>query len=70
MLNQANVSVSSAAAFSLNVGVSRDVCVREAEQPATFDGLYPVDQMPVEEEAMIFWGDVSILARHPSRIAL
>lgn len=70
MLTQANVFLSSAAAFSPNVGVSRGVCAGEAELPETFDGLYPVDQVSAEEEAMILWGDVSIVARHPSRIAL
>lgn len=38
-----------------------------------YDALYPVDQATtdsgVEEDAMsILWGDVSMSARHPSRI--
>ncbi|MCB1666640.1 MAG: hypothetical protein KDI28_12720 [Pseudomonadales bacterium] len=70
MLTQSSESGSSSAAFSQTVSVSLDLRVREAEQREAFDGLYPVDQLSAGEEAMILWGDVSILARHPSRIAL
>lgn len=69
MLTQSSESGSRSAAFSQTVGASLDLRVREAEHLEAFDGLYPVDQLSGGEEAMILWGDVSLLARHPSRIA-
>lgn len=51
------------------LAVSRDVRAREAELQQTLDTLYPVEQLCADEDMMILWGDVSISARHPSRIA-
>ena len=61
-------------AMSHSVGASMDRHAQAARSRDSYDSLYPVDQSApdsaaAEEEAMsILWGDVSMSARHPSRI--
>ena len=58
---------------SQSVGASKDRHAQRVRSRDSYDALYPVDQLtPIQsadDEAMsILWGDVSISARHPSRI--
>lgn len=59
--------------MSHSVGGSKDRHAQRARPRDSYDALYPVDQptqgSEAEEEGLaILWGDVSINARHPSRI--
>ena len=58
-------------AISHSMGGPRDRHAQRARPRDSHDGLYPLDQSRPhnEEDAVsILWGDVSISARHPSRI--
>ncbi len=61
-------------AFSLAAGSSFDPTVRDGKPARALDLLHSIDQFTdepqSEDEALQFlWGDVSIAARHPARIA-
>ena len=61
-------------AFSLAVVSSSDPAVKEDKPARALDLLYSIDhftdELQGEDDALQFlWGDVSIAARHPARIA-
>ncbi len=60
-------------AISHSVGASKVRHAQRARPRDSYDALYRVDQTaphyePEEDSMSILWGDVSISARHPSRI--
>lgn len=73
MLTKPNDSGVFPVVVSHSVGASKDRHAQRARSRESYDSLYPVDQSTqyqgIDDEAMsILWGDVSINARHPSRI--
>ena len=73
MLAKPNDSGDYPVAMPHSVGASKDRHVQRARPRDSYDALYPVDQSTqsheTEDDAMsILWGDVSMSARHPSRI--
>lgn len=73
MLTKPNDSGIYPVAMSHSVGASMDQHAQRARPRDSYDALYPVDQLSPNDEAeddamLILWGDVSISARHPSRI--
>lgn len=73
MLAKPNDSGVYPVAVSHSVGASMDRLAQRARSRDSYDTLYPVDQSTSSNDAeddalLILWGDVSINARHPSRI--
>lgn len=73
MLAKPNDSGDYPVAMPHSMGASKDRHAQRARPRDSYDALYPVDQttpkIGEEEDAVsILWGDVSISARHPSRI--
>ena len=73
MLTKPNDSGDYPVAMPHSVGASKDRHAQRARPRDSYDALYPVDQLtsgfePEEDSMSILWGDVSIGARHPSRI--
>jgi hypothetical protein len=61
-------------AFSLAAGSSSDPAVRDGKPARALDLLYSIDHFTDElqgddDTLQFLWGDVSIAARHPARIA-
>lgn len=73
MLAKPNDSGHCPVVMSHSVEATMDRHAQLARPRASYDALYPVDQLTPNDEATedalsILWGDVSISARHPSRI--
>ncbi len=73
MLSKPNDSGAHPVAMNHSVGRSMGLQAQLEASRDAYDALYPVDQLSSaneaqEESIMILWGDVSIQARHPSRI--
>lgn len=73
MLVKPNDSGDASVAMSHSMGELMDRHAQRALPSDSYDALYPVDHstpnLGAEEDWMsVLWGDVSIGARHPSRI--
>ena len=73
MLAKSNDSGDYPVAMPHSVGASKDRHAQRARSRDSYDALYPVDQSaqsyePEDDTMSILWGDVSMSARHPSRI--
>lgn len=73
MLAKTNPNAIHPVAINNSIGVARQLQATEGRTQDAFETPYLIDPMATandDDALLMLWGDVSISARHPSRIAI